>query len=461
MKDQIFISHATPEDNEFTIWLASRLEMLGYQVWIDKIELLGGERFWPTIQKAIEASKKVLLVCSSNIIRDGVLRNGIEREFEYANNLASSNGLKDFVIPLHIDESPYHSAIGLPNINQIPFNGNWADGLKQLKQKLDKDGVLYDEKINSSFSNWYESAYITDCQIENTKEVYYSSWWTVKEMPQKFYMYQFANRAQAKAVYESNKDIPIALLSNIISSFESQLSYKVTRDNGCYDVPPQHVFEHSISDILFGFDTDRFPNHKDVENHFKDFIRMIICRLFYRNGLKSTELSGKKKVYYYPKRDNAFPRVMFEYPKPTMSKPKRKTLGGKYKDKGYWHYGVSLKSVVFPYIGVSVKSHLVFSSDGISIQNDSSKQHSYRRNKGKNFFNEHWRDMLLALVYSLANKQGNIEITVTKSGEKLVMNERPEWFWSDYGYKDPSKEMDIDSVENNSVELTNEEEDEE
>ena len=45
MKDQIFISHATPEDNDFTIWLASRLEMRGYQVWIDKNGLLGGERF--------------------------------------------------------------------------------------------------------------------------------------------------------------------------------------------------------------------------------------------------------------------------------------------------------------------------------------------------------------------------------------------------------------------------------
>ena len=461
MKDQLFISHATPEDNEFTIWLASRLEMLGYQVWIDKNELLGGERFWPTIQKAIDASKKVLLVCSSNMVRDGVLRNGIEREFEYANNLASSNGITNFVIPLHLDDSPYHLAIGLPNINQIPFNGNWADGLKQLKQKLDKDGVLYDEEISSSFSNWYESAYITDCQIESRKEVYYTSWWAVKEMPQKFYMYQFTNKAQAKAVYETNKNIPIALLSNIISSFEGQLSYEVTRDNDCYEVSPQHVFEYSISDILFGFDTDRFPSHRDVENHFKDFIRMIICRILYRNGLESTELSGKKKVYYYPKSDDVFPRVKFEYPKPTMSKPKRKTLGGKYKDKGYWHYGVSLKSVLFPHVGVSIKSHLVFSSDGISIQTDSSKQHSYRRNKGKNFFNEHWRDMLLALVYSLANQQGNIEITVTKSGEKLIMNNRPEWYWSDFGYRDPSKEMDINSVENNSVEITNEEEDEE
>lgn len=54
MRDTIFISHATPEDNDFSIWIASRLEMLGYKVWIDKEGLLGGERFWMTIQKAFD-----------------------------------------------------------------------------------------------------------------------------------------------------------------------------------------------------------------------------------------------------------------------------------------------------------------------------------------------------------------------------------------------------------------------
>lgn len=90
MKDQIFISHATPEDNDFTIWLASRLEMRGYRVWIDKEGLLGGERFWNTIQKAIDSSRKVLLVYSNNIVRDGSLKSGIENELEYAKSLASS-----------------------------------------------------------------------------------------------------------------------------------------------------------------------------------------------------------------------------------------------------------------------------------------------------------------------------------------------------------------------------------
>ena len=64
----------------------------------------------------------------------------------------------------------------------------------------------------------------------------------------------------------------------------------------------------------------------------------------------------------------------------------------------------------------------------------------------------------MAFIYSLRNDNGNIEITVTKNGEKLVMKHRPEWYWSDYGYKDPSTEMDIDSVENNNFETIDEEE---
>ena len=58
-RDTIFISHSTPQDNTFSIWIASRLEMLGYKVWVDKDGLLGGERFWPTIQKAIDSCVEV------------------------------------------------------------------------------------------------------------------------------------------------------------------------------------------------------------------------------------------------------------------------------------------------------------------------------------------------------------------------------------------------------------------
>lgn len=447
MKDQIFISHATPEDNDFTIWLASRLEMRGYNVWIDKEGLLGGERFWQTIQKAISSSRKVLLVYSNNIVRDGILKKGIEDEFEYAKSLVNSKNDAEFVIPLHIDDSPYNLVIGFPNINHIPFCENWADGLVQLFKKLDKDGVKYDSNINSTISTWYESTYSTNSRIEKRKELYYTSWWSVKSMPQVFYMYKFTNKEQATYVKKSNESIPVTQLSNILSSFDGELSFDVVRDGQNFKIPPQIVFSYSLEDILFGFESDGFPSHKDVENHFKDYLRYLIYEILYNKGYRKTSISNKRYVYYMPAYKNKFTPVPFLYKYSSKRRPKKKSLGGIFKDKGYWHYGISILPVLSPFVGVSIKSHLIFTKDGRTIIEKDALQHSYRRNKGRSFFNEQWRDMLIALLTSLQNKDRKIEIPVTKNGDYLEMKPWTETFWSEYGYKDPSHSMNENDVE--------------
>ncbi len=49
----VFISHATPEDNDFTLWLASKLGSAGYEVWSDLTHLQGGDGFWGNIEEVI------------------------------------------------------------------------------------------------------------------------------------------------------------------------------------------------------------------------------------------------------------------------------------------------------------------------------------------------------------------------------------------------------------------------
>jgi hypothetical protein len=180
MRDTLFISHATPQDNDFAIWLASRLEMLGYKTWIDKNGLLGGEKFWQTIQNVIKDNAiKILFVYSANI-RDANenLKDGIDKELSYAESIASQENVSDFIIPLHIDNSQFNAFIGSNRLNHIPFNENWADGLKQLLKKLEKDNVPKVINIQeSSFSEWYENEYISNCSIIGKSELFYTSWW--------------------------------------------------------------------------------------------------------------------------------------------------------------------------------------------------------------------------------------------------------------------------------------------
>jgi hypothetical protein len=458
-RDTIFISHATPEDNEFSIWIASRIEMLGYKTWIDKEGLLGGERFWATIQKAIENSIKVLFVYSKNIVtKDGVLRQGIENEIEYAKSIASQHDLQDFIIPLHIDDSPYNLAIGLPNINHIPFNDNWADGLKQLLKKLEKDAVTQNlEVIESTFSEWYENEYVSNCSIIPKKELFYTSWWQVEDIPQQFYMYQFANAAQAKAIRDLNKDIPVSLLSNILSTFDNKLNFIVLRDGEQIEVLPESSYTFSLGDALTGFESDKFPHHRDVENHFKRLLYCVISNMFRRKGLFKSEMSNKRLAYYLPKYDRV-KKIDFIYPFTTRRKSK--SILGKYEYFGSWHYAISVQPTLFPFVGFSLKSHILFSSDGFKIIDDDKKQHSYRRKKGKRFFNEEWRDLQLAFIQQLKNADGKIKINVSASeGHDLEMKEWPEMFWSEVGYLDPKSKMDIDKVEDYYEEFLEEESD--
>ena len=100
-RDTILLSHANPEDNEFTLWLALQLANEGYKVWCDLTKLLGGEAFWDDIEAVLRQSAvKVLYVLSrSSNSKDGPLR-----ELHLAQGLAQREKLKDFVIPLHIDD---------------------------------------------------------------------------------------------------------------------------------------------------------------------------------------------------------------------------------------------------------------------------------------------------------------------------------------------------------------------
>ena len=49
----VFVSHVTPQDNDFVLWLCARLASAGYEVWSDVTKLIGGEVFWRDIEDAI------------------------------------------------------------------------------------------------------------------------------------------------------------------------------------------------------------------------------------------------------------------------------------------------------------------------------------------------------------------------------------------------------------------------
>jgi len=118
-RDTLLLSHANPEDDEFTLWLALQLANEGYRVWCDLTKLLGGEVFWDNIEDVIQTrAAKVLYVLS----RTSNAKDGPLKELHFAQGVAKKDKLKDFVIPLHIDDLPHGDVtIEITRVNTVQF----------------------------------------------------------------------------------------------------------------------------------------------------------------------------------------------------------------------------------------------------------------------------------------------------------------------------------------------------
>jgi len=85
-RDTIFIGHANPEDDEFTLWLLARLKNEGYDVECDHTVLIGGEDdYWKILQDLLDnRARKYLLVLSEHTFK----KQGIIDEWEQAKAIA-------------------------------------------------------------------------------------------------------------------------------------------------------------------------------------------------------------------------------------------------------------------------------------------------------------------------------------------------------------------------------------
>ena len=127
-RDIIFLSHANPEDNQFTKWLATKVAQQGYSVFCDLIDFKGGEDFWRDAEVAIRsrAAKMVFVLSRASNVKQGPLN-----ELRVAANVARGDDIHDFIIPIGIDDlSPRDANIEISRLNIISAQQNWAAALR-------------------------------------------------------------------------------------------------------------------------------------------------------------------------------------------------------------------------------------------------------------------------------------------------------------------------------------------
>jgi hypothetical protein len=380
IRDTIFIGHATHEDDDKALWLYYKLKNEGYKVECDLSYLLGGESdYWDRLQKILENETcKYILVFTTNTFE----KEGILDEWEHCKTIAQKNKLNDFRIPLRFDDVDYATRIGLNRINVIDFNKSWAVGLKRLLRKLSNDSVQKNGSKHLSLNLWYRNKYSTDSSLLKKQEKFYSNWLELPELPEKMYFNQFANDAQSKALLAENPDYPIIRLDNYLISFNEKINLFSDKNNLL--IEPKANFSLDSYLATRKYEAETFPKYKEAQNFLKRLMKEGIHNFLFRKNLNYYELSNDVKCFYYKKEQLENDKIFFEYD----GKRTWKQLVGDYRGV-YWHYAVSFKPSLYPFIGYYAKAHILFSDDGLNIWNNPKKTHKYRRGKGKSMYNPH------------------------------------------------------------------------
>jgi hypothetical protein len=438
VRDTLLLSHANPEDNEFTLWLALQLANEGYRVWCDLTKLLGGEVFWDDIEAVIRTrTAKVLYVLS----RTSNGKDGPLRELQLAQSLARKEGIQDFVIPLHIDDLPYGEVtIELTRVNATPFENSWAQGLATLLKKLEEDGVPKDPSFNRAAVNgWWRSQFSGTQDLREEPEIVFSNWFKVEDLPSTLYEHNIS-RHQPGLVDFGSQPLPypgvwLDPLSILTFAAESDLEDYLS---------PSFFVEQSRPILLDDFIAGR-DSLADGPKFLAQLIRLAWDRAI-QAKLSTYEGADARMYYYFKKGTVADDTVSFigaNGKKSHRGVVGYKTLIG--RKLRYWHYALSAKPVIRPETLFLVKGHVLFSDDGFSLWTNKDQMAKARRNQCKNWWNDEWRDRMYATMSYLADS-GETVLFPLGATARFSVSKQPIQFESPVSYLEPGEVVKDDDL---------------
>ncbi|HTD36841.1 MAG TPA: toll/interleukin-1 receptor domain-containing protein [Candidatus Limnocylindrales bacterium] len=391
----LFISHANPEDNVFTLWLGAKLEALGFEVWADLMRLRGGSDWETKLETAIrERARKVLFVGTP----EAASKRGTRNEIEIATAVATERADEEFIIPLRL--RAYRPPFRIAHAQYIDFeNRGWAAGLAELLDTLSDAGVL-PVVPHASSGVWRIIQTQHAKPLVESPERLVSNWLEIAKLPRTIRFFDFAGgivrdladqrirMSPYPAVPHFRGFLSFASEQDLVPHFGPQLPLTVVAE-----MPTDRFIENGWSDPVR-------VHRREARNHFVDMAHQALAATLASRGLTPHAMGGGRTAWW-PRLDAA----------PTNKVPFRwgaiaglRQLQGVSAKRGvHWHFGASMNVRTSPLQYVHVGGTLVFSDDGRRAIDDAGRAHRLRRSFAKGWRNARWRDMMLAFLYWLAD----------------------------------------------------------
>jgi TIR domain len=401
----IFISHATPQENDFATWLGSRLIVAGYETWVDQTRLLGAEIFWHDIDEAIRVHAAKVIVALS---RSAVTKEGVLDEIAIAATTARKMGDPQFIVPVRVDDLPFDEVPPvLVRKNIIDFSAGWAYGFARVLKVLERDQMPKSASDAESLVQGFLRFHLrkADNAVE-APETLLSNWVTIRALPATVNFYD-PNRGP---------DGPSDLLDAIRTPRQQFFRYIASfaeRDDLQADLPPSIALDAAYRVPLNALIAGDPPDGPGIgapaaRNMVTNLLRQAWDFEMLRRGLR-VHAMAHGSIWFVPAGLLDDDKAWFV---DADGRRRWRKLVGRSERRGvWWHLGVSARPQLGPPRRMILRPHVVFSADGATPLESATRMQRLRKSFCRSWWNDKWRDLTLAFLGWLADEKPSFAIS--------------------------------------------------
>lgn len=416
-RQTVFISKATPEDDEFVLWLAPRLEAAGYTVFADILTLEAGDRWRKVITQTLrEQSVKMLLCCKDSTLG----KDGVQEEIGIALDVAKAIQDSRFIIPLRLE--PYKKLFGIGEIQYIDFVGSWSSGLRDLLDAMESQEVPHNTDKIIINPNWENYKKRLSIKIEESPETLTTNWLRIAQMPETIRYYHPPGAVDQVLMQKCCNTClyPAELYQRGFFSFASL--DEVTRDFahvGRFIVKS----EHNLMELLRN--GSEHPNIKAnvASNLIISMLRRSWEHFCRKKGLYEHRYSNQSGFHVTKEQVILGKRLPWGEKTLRRSAMLRNAAGGK-----VWTYGVTALPLLKPFPHFKFKARILFSErsgkEAGAIIQDAGKQHQHRRTICKGWRNKAWHGRFMAFLELLSGSSQSLDLPLSDF-TSLSLDPRP------------------------------------
>lgn len=440
MRETIFISHATPEDNGFTRWLGSKLELAGYRVWHDLARLKGGDLFWDKIEAAIRNESFRFIAVVSKV---AVGKPGVKNEWAIADTVEKS--LPGFVIPVRIDDYDFQLfPISIHRKNAIDFATGWHKGFISLLDTLEEAGTPKVSNPDPSVvRHWLPE--MKDGAILRTEhfEKLDSTWIPLLSLPPSLETARFLGSERKIKLTQENVVLPWFEHEDRIVGFAKGNDLVALMQNSAMLKAASAVDTKSFMED--GATVGTKPVTKwEARKRVANLVRQAWELAMEAKGFGIFEQSGGRKVFYVTPALTKGERVAFV---DVDGRIRKKALHGhSEKRKANWSYAVGMVPAFDDPWRIELRSTIVFTDDEGRPLDAVAKAHRLRMSFCRSWWNDRWRGFLRAFLALVANGAAEIRLPVG-SDRYVVLGATPIVFTAPIGLSDLAPSIDVESGE--------------